>query len=204
MFALCWTGCQNGKTNNYFTGTVDYTYSYSSDSLNADSLAKGRPSKSVFSYDTTGYQSVFSGRDTMKYYYSGKRNRCVSLNSSGGEMQCEDYSVLTDSVLSVRLYDTDEKILGYACKVLEMQKKNSWVKYYVSKELRIAPATYLLHRSYNWDTYGIQADGGLILKLEHRFRYFTMAGIATTVTQMPGNYQALELPEKEWEKICGK
>ena len=204
MAALCWMGCQSGKKDSYFSGTVDYAYSYSSDSLNADSLAKGRPSKSRFSYDTTGYQSVFTGRDTIKYYYSGKLNRCVSRNSSGEETQCEDYSVLTDSVLSVRVYETDEKILGYECKVLEIQKNNSWVKYYVSTKQKIAPATYLRHRSYNWDTYGKEAKGGLILKLEHRFRHFTMTGIATSVTRMPGNFMALELPENELERICHK
>ena len=67
------------------------------------------------------------------------------------------------------------------CRLLEIQKSNSWVKYYVSKEQKIAPATYQHHRSYNWDVYGEKAGGGLILRSEHRFKMFTMMGIATDV-----------------------
>lgn len=204
LAALFCMACNKGKNEKYFSGTVEYAYTFSSDSLNADSLAKRRPAKSLFRYDTTGYQSVFTGQDTATYYYSGKLNRCVFQTAPGGQFQCEDYGVLTDSVLSVRFYDTDEKILGYSCKVLEMQKKNSWVKYYVSTELKIAPATYQGHRSYNWDTYGKESGGGLILKMEHRFGYFTMNGIATGVKVMTGHYKALELSEAEMDKICGK
>lgn len=202
--ALSWLGCKNGKKDSFFSGTVDYNYSYSSDSLNADSIARQRPSKSRFSYDSTGYQSVFFGPDTIKYYYSGNRNRCISQTGTGGEYQCEDYGIPTDRVISTRVYDTDEKILGYKCRVLEMQKENSLVKYYISTELKIAPATYVNHRSYNWDTYGREANGGLILKLEHRFRHFTMNGIATGIRSMPGNFKALELPETEWAIHCSQ
>ncbi len=199
---LCSPGCQRHDEKKYFTGTVDYTYSYSSDSLNADSLSLLRPGKSRFSYDTTNYQSVFWGRDTMTYYYSGQRNRCISRTGSGNEFQCEDYGVVTDRVLSARLYDTDEKVLGYACRVLELQKGNSFVKYYVSREQKLSPSTYRDHRSFNWDVYGREADGGLILKLEHRFPHFTMHGIATKVQQISGDFSALDINEEDWEKYC--
>ncbi len=204
MAAVCWMACKNEKKDNFFSGTVDYAYSFSSDSLNADSITRQRPVKSRFNYDTTGYQSVFFGPDTTKYYYSGIRNRCISQNGNAGKYQCEDYGILTDRVISTRVYDTEEKILGYDCRVLEIQKENSLVKYYISTTLKIAPATYVNHRSYNWDTYGKEANGGLILKLEHRFRYFTMHGIATGITSKPGNFRALEIPETEWAIHCGQ
>ena len=100
------------------------------------------------------------------------------------------------------MVDTDEKILGYACKILEIQKKNSWLQYWVSNDLRIAPPTYRTHRSYNWDFYGEKANGGLILKSEHRFSYFTMKGIATTINKMDGDFKALEIDEKLFYQFC--
>ena len=107
-------------------------------------------------------------------------------------------------MLSTKLYDTDEKVLGYSCKILELQKRNSRVKYYVSNDLKIAPATYQRHRSYNWDVYGEKANGGLILKLEHQFKTFTMSGIATSVKIMNENYSALGMSDKELEEFCTK
>lgn len=203
LLLLTFLRCRSNEDEKYFTGTVDYSYTYSSDSLNADSLALLRTSAGRFDYDSTGYKSYFTGRDTLTYYYSGKRNRCITQYENG-ERQCEDYSQLTDSVLSVRMYDTDEKVLGYTCRVLEIQKGSSLVRYYVSTGLKIAPATYTRHRSYNWDTYGKEADGGLILKMEHIFPRFTMHGIATAVRIMPGSFRAFEIPDSEWAELCGE
>lgn len=194
-------GC-NKPGKKYFTGTIEYTYTYSSDSLNADSLAKTRPSKGLLRYDTVNYQSKFIGTDTIVYYYSGRFNKCLSETDHLGNYACEDYGVFTDSVLSYRLIDTDEKILGYSCTILEIQKKNSWLRYYVSNELKIAPATYRKHISYNWDLYGDKAGGGLILRSEHRFKYFTMKGIATAIGARSAGFKALEIDEKLFSQFC--
>ena len=194
-------GCSKpGKK--YFTGTIEYAYTYSSDSLNADSLAKTRPSKSLLRYDTLNYQSKFIGVDTIVYYYSGRFNKSLSETGHLKNYECEDYGVFTDSVISYKLIDTDEKILGYSCKILEIQKKNSWLRYYVSNDLKIAPATYRQHKSYNWDIYGDKASGGLILRSEHRFKYFTMKGIATAIEAGPAGFKALEIDEKLFSQFC--
>ena len=71
-------GCIDTTSENYFTGTIEYAYSYSSDSLNTDSLIRIRPAKSFFRYDTIAYQSRFIGTDTATYYYDGTLNKCVS------------------------------------------------------------------------------------------------------------------------------
>ena len=121
-------GCSDrGKT--YFTGSIEYAYTYTSDSLNADSLTRTRPSKSILRYDALNYQSKFITGDTITNYYSGSLNKCLTQTGDSDSFTCEDYSVFTDSVLSYKMFDTDEKILGYSCKVLEIQKKNSWLQY---------------------------------------------------------------------------
>ncbi|MBL7738347.1 MAG: hypothetical protein JNK14_03955 [Chitinophagaceae bacterium] len=194
--------CKEKVSSKFFSGTIEYSYAYSSDSMNIDSLTKTRPAKSIFRYDTSGYQSLFINSDTVTYYYSGKENKCLSRNNSEDKYECEDYSVVTDSVIAYKLYDTEEKVLGYSCRILEVQKKNSWLRYHVSTDLRIAPAVYNKHVSYNWDFYGNKASGGLILRSEHRFRYFTMRGTATAVNRADGNFNALEAAEKLFSAIC--
>jgi hypothetical protein len=197
------SACKTKSNQSYFTGTIEYTYTYSSNLLNADSLAKAMPAKSRFRYDLENYQSVFYGKDTTTWYYSGRLNKCIGKLSSQPDLTCEDYAAFTDSVLSWKLYDTDEKIMGYACRVLEMQTTHSWVKYYVSREQMIAPGTYRRHRSYNWDVYGEKTGGGLILKSEHRFTNFTMQGIATGIKQYGPDFTALELNQRLFSERCG-
>jgi hypothetical protein len=197
------SGC-SGSKHKFFSGTIEYAYTYISDSLNMDSLSASRPAKSSFRYDTNNYQSQFINKDTVSYYYSGELNKCISETNSQQNYECEDYGAFTDSILSWKLYDTEEKILGYSCNILEMQKVNSWVKYYVSKELTTAPATYRKHKSYNWDIYGEKTEGGLILKSEHRFKKFTMTGIAIEVKNHDGNFKAFDMDKKKMAEICNK
>jgi hypothetical protein len=192
-------GCSNDKTP-FFQGTIEYAYTYQSDSLNADSISMLRPKRAIFRYDTSNYQSTFIGKDTTTYYYSGTLNKALS----GSPLECENYGTATDSVLSVRVYDTDEKILGNGCRILEMTKSRSFVRYYVSTETRIAPTTYKLHRSYNWDVYGEKSDGGIILKVEHRFGVFTMHGLATSITPANPGFKALDIDESLIRQICEK
>lgn len=198
---LLFSGCKN-PGRNHFNGTIEYHYSYTSDSLNADSIAAIRPAKGIFRYDSSAYQSQFLNKDTTTYYYSGSRNKCLSVMSRNGEYTCEDYSQATDSILSWKIYDTEKKILGYSCKILEMQKTGSWVRYFVSTDLHIAPATYQHHRSYNWDVYGEKANGGLILQSEHRFKTFTMKGIATGLEIRGHEFKALEISDTLFSKHC--
>ena len=202
VFLIFHSGCGTKETEKYFTGIIEYTYTYSSDSLNVDSLSKLRPGKSDFRYDFNNYQSRFITQDTETYYYSGKLNKCLSETNNQKNYSCEDYSLVTDSVLSWKIFDTEERVLGQRCRILEMQKGNSWVRYYVSKELKIAPATYQKHQSYNWDIYGENASGGLILKSENRFKLFTMKGTATKIQVQKDNFRALETNDSIFTSIC--
>ncbi|MEI2739164.1 MAG: hypothetical protein V9F01_10290 [Chitinophagaceae bacterium] len=202
IFLIVHHGCKNKGKEKYFTGTLKYSYTYISDSLNTDSLKKLRPAKGYFRYDTSNYQNRFTGADTFTYYYSGKLNKCLSESGSSKKYECEDYSIMTDSVLSVKDYATEEEIHGYSCRILELQKKNSWVKYYYATDMRIAPATYKNHKAYNWDVYGTKANGGLILKMEHRFKKFTMSGVADSLSIVKGDFKALEIDEALFSEIC--
>lgn len=189
------------KPDNYFIGTINYHYTYSSNLLNADSLTLVKPVESYLRYDENNYQSSFINADTIVYYYSGSYNKCISEKKGMQTYECEDYSVVTDSVLSFKLYDTSETVLGYKCRVLELQKKNSQVQYWVSTDLIISPATYKKHVSYNWDVYGEKAKGGLILKSLHHFPAYTMTGVATNVAAKD-KFKALEVDEALFTTIC--
>jgi hypothetical protein len=201
-------GCSNSGNkqdaeHKYFTGTIEYAYSYTSDLLNVDSLSAARQLKAFFRYDENDYQSRFINPDTTTYFYSGKLNKCLSETNSLRNYECEDYSAITDSIVSWKVYDTDEKVLGYACRVLEERKKNSLLIYYFSTEMKMAPVTYNRHHSYNWDFYGEKSEGGIILKSEIRVKDFSRKGIATNVTVQDKNFRALQIDREVFTAVCG-
>lgn len=181
---------------NYFIGEVEYLYSYQSDTVDLDSLKNTKPVKSIFRYDLTNYQNKFIGRDTITYFYFSELNICISETNSQKDYKCEYYGIANDSIISFRVYDTDEKVLGHDCKVIEYQSKNMWNKFYVSKQLTISPNTYKKHVSDNWKFYGEKTGGGLILKIEHRFKNYIMRGIAQRIMPQKENFSALSLKMK--------
>lgn len=77
LIAIFQLFCNRIEKEKFFSGIIEYDYSYTSDSLNTDSLAKERPAKGIFRYDQENYQSSFTGKDTLTYYYSGSLNKCV-------------------------------------------------------------------------------------------------------------------------------
>ncbi len=202
LMMLITSACSNSKKEEYFSGEVVYSYTYESSILNTDSLAKERPAKGIFRYDLNNYQSQFLGKDTFTYYYSGSLNKALSQAGSSQHYACEDYGKATDSVISWKIYPANEQVLGQNCDILELQKKTSFVQYYVSREEKKAPATYQKHKAYNWDIYGEKAKGGLILKMEHRFAVFTMKGIATELKKQDAKFKALEIDEKKMIELC--
>lgn len=197
-------GCrQNNSRDNpsYFTGEIQYHYQYETNLLNNDSLNKARPQKGIFRYDTSGYFSSFEGADTVNYFYSGKYNRAISSKNNIPDSSCEDYGLVTDSVLSWKLYPSEMMIQDQHCDIIEIQKTRSWVRYYVSRKYSIAPAIYIRHRSYNWDFYGSKTNGGLILQLEHRFPSFTMKGFLQKLEPAGADFRAFNA---DTEAIMGK
>ncbi|MEL6254032.1 MAG: hypothetical protein AAFR87_18635 [Bacteroidota bacterium] len=187
----------------YFQGEIEYQYSYESDILDKDSLAAIKPQKGVFRYDLNNYQSrFFSAEDTTSYYYLSETNSALSQINSRFADNCLDYGIPTDSIIYFNIYETNEEVMQHSCKVIEYKSKQMWNQYMVSKEIKISPKTYKDHIAYNWQFYGSEAEGGLILRLEHRFPTYTMKGIATRIRIFYKSEKALEISADKIKDMC--
>jgi hypothetical protein len=185
-----------------FIGELEYSYSYSSDVLDQDSLRACKYRKSIFRYDLKNYQSTFIGKETVSYSYSGTSNLCISETNGKKNYECEDYGIQTDSVLHYAMYPSDELIFGHPCTILEIQSKYFWTRYYISQLLRIAPDTYKNHKAYNWAFYGKMTNGGLILKSVHKFKNHTMTGTITRLTERELPFKAIKFDEAFIDNLC--
>lgn len=188
----------------YFQGEIEYAYSYETESLDLDSLTEIKPSKAVFRYDLFNYQSKYFAKDTTSYFYLSETNSAVSQTNNVFDQSCQDYSIPTDSIIYFNIYETNEEVLKQACKVVEYKSKSMWNQYMVSKEMKISPQTYKNHVAYNWQFYGVEAAGGLILRLEHRFPSYTMKGIATRIKIFYNSETALEISTEKIKNLCNQ
>jgi len=142
------------------------------------------------------------GADTFAYYYNGRLNKCLSETNSSKIFECEDYGLPFDSVGDFRIYDTDERILGYRCRIIEFKARHFLNKYYVSKDLFIAPGTYKNHLAYNWQFCHEKTGGALILKSEHRFKNYIMTGTATTIDNQDKDLRAFAFDDAFFRLVC--
>lgn len=203
IIALLFLLTKRGSSSaDYFNGQIEYRYTYISDSLDVDSLSKIKPYKSIFRFDKLNYQSTFFEKDTLTYFYLSQINKAISKTNSKINERCEDYGLPTDSILAYKLYNTDEKIVGYNCLILEFESNNFHTRYWVNNDLRITPATYKQHTAFNWRFYGEKTNGALILKTEHRFKNYTMVGTAVAIIPQNKNFTALEIDEHLIKQIC--
>lgn len=186
----------------YFQGEIEYVYTYESDVLDLDSLNAVKPSKAIFRYDLLNYQSTYFAEDTTSYYYLSETNSAISKTNDVFDESCLDYSIPTDSIIYFNIYETNEEVLKQACKVVEYKSKSMWNQYMVSKEMKISPKTYKNHVAYNWQFYGEEASGGLILRLEHRFPTYTVKGVATRIKIFYNSETALEMSPAKIKNLC--
>lgn len=185
LISMTFYACNNSKsvrtTPKFFHGKITYNYTYESALLELESLTRSKPHTGTMIFEDNNYESSFIGKDTMNYIYSGDINMCYQFDGNGNSLGCENYRLYTDSILSYKLYETSEKVLDQECMILEFQGKYFWNRYYISKETKLNPEVFENNNAYNWSFYGGKSNGGLILKLEHRFKDFTMKGVAVSV-----------------------
>ena len=187
----------------YFQGEVEYAYTYESEVLDVDSLNENKPHTGVFRYDLDNYKSTFFSQiDTLSYYYLSETNSALAQDNAQIVRECENYGIPTDSIIYFNVYETNEEVMRHSCKVIEYKSKQLWNQYFVSKEIKVSPNTYKDHFAYNMEFYGRESDGGLILKLEHRFKKYTMKGIATRIRIFYKSESALELSAEKIKKLC--
>lgn len=189
-------------SSDFFQGEIHYTYTYESNSVPLGYLYSVRPNSSIFAYDSKNYQSTFMGADTICYYYSSDRNRAIFSKNGIFDAGCEDYGVNPDSLLSFKVYDSEELILGQRCKVIDFRTINTFNRYHVSRDLFLPPDTYQKHIAYNWAFYGEQANGGIILRVEHHFPKFVMMGEATKVQAFSNGERAWDIKDQVFVNAC--
>ena len=149
--------------------------------MNIDSLKAQRPSKGKMIYKDSMYKSMFFGKDTAIYIYDNNSGISYNFSEKNDSIDCEGYKTNSDTVSRFEIMETNEKILGQKVKILEFDSKYATNRFFYSLTHKVAPFNYDKHLAYNWKFYKEKTNGGVLLKVEHIFKKFTMIGIATKI-----------------------
>jgi len=177
-----------------FEGLIHYQYTYVSDKLNQDSLNQGKDNEGIYFWKKGSYKGSLTGGDGNLFIYNSWDNRCYYSNNSNlqGYFYCMDYRQSTDTLLSVEIINTNEKILGEVCDLLIIKTPQYTSKYYFSKRYRVDPSYYKEHKAYLWDILMEKTNGGAILKSITEYKDYKFEATATKI-------ELKELDDKEFK-----
>ena len=148
------------------------------------------------------YKSIFESKNKMEIYIYDNESGIAYDLTDKDSIGCEDYKMNNDSIYSYEIIETDEKVLGHEVKILEFKSKYATNKFFFSKNYKVAPHNYDKHLAYNWKFYMEKADGGVILKVEHVFKKFTMKGVATQFEVQEINPKLFEIDKNKLKMAC--
>jgi hypothetical protein len=128
------------------------------------------------------YRSAMNGRMNMVQLYIGNDTLYNTMQGRNALLYM-DATTSTDSVLSHTITDSEEKIAGFACKVLKVNSKEGVSTYWFSDQVRVDPKLYQKH------LYGLfgqvlqWTNGALPLKNINETKQFKIEILAKTVTK---------------------
>jgi hypothetical protein len=109
------------------------------------------------------YRSEINGSRGMVQLYLGD-DTLYSISTSAQDIVQVNVTEAQDSVISYKIVPTDEVILGYPCKVLEIITRDGYSKYWFNDQVRIDPETYTRHAYGLWYFKLKLTNGALPLK----------------------------------------
>lgn len=150
--------------NDLFVGKILYKYSFTDLKGNdiTDKLKLYFGSEQYYFIDKLNYKTYDENNnlvqlynsETNTYYYFSKDKTAKKF----------DGATLTSQTFKVTKLDKREKIAGYDCESIQVEKDNSTTIYYFSKAIATDPKIFAKHNFGEWDKYLEATHGALTLK----------------------------------------
>lgn len=185
----------------YFEGKLTYSQSYESKLPNVTSEQFNIMMGNTSEYYIKGqnYKTVMNGTVSEFQLYSPSENRLYNKVSVTDTLLWNDASSNPYKVIEYSIAKSNERILGYKCKVLEVVTESGKTIYYFSKKLKINPELYTNHHFGNWALFTSQTKS-LPLKVIIDNTQFRSVGVVTKIEEMELMAEFFKLPNMPRKK----
>ena len=135
--------------------------------------------------EKNNWLQLFLGKSNSYYFFSANKSA-----------QKIDVSAISPQKIKIIKLDQTEKIAGYNCNLLQVEKEDSTTIYYYSSSVKIDPKLFANHYLGEWNQYLEASEGALALKFviaNHKAKYIWQA-VATQVTKLKLTRKDFEFP----------
>ncbi|MEQ8927121.1 MAG: hypothetical protein RLO81_14975 [Fulvivirga sp.] len=185
-----------------FEGKITYKNSFEwklNDGLTDEQFTAYMGNKMEYYIKDSFYKSVSNGMYFNEQIYSPQMNRLYNIVSDSDTLIWMDGSINSDTIINYSIKETDERILGYKCKVFIIETTQGTGKYYFSEELNIDPKPFENHHYGNFSLVTSQTKSPS-LKIVIENKRFTLNFEASKIEDMKlkdSFFQIPDLPSKE-------
>ena len=135
--------------------------------------------------EKNNWQQLFLGKSNFYYFFSANKSA-----------QKIDVSAISPQKIKIIKLDKTERIAGYNCNLLQVEKEDSTTIYYYSSSVKIDPKLFANHYLGAWNQYLEASEGALALKFvvtNYKAKYIWQA-VAKQVTKLKLTRKDFEFP----------
>ena len=146
--------------------------------------------------DGVNYKATDEKRD-WRHLFLQKSKTYFYFNADKSAHKISVADIAQQNVKITKL-DTREKIAGFDCKILQVDKSNTTTIYYYSALVKTDPKIFADHYFGEWNQYLEATDGAFPLKfvLTDRKNGFVWSAVATKVTKLKLTAKDFEFPRE--------
>lgn len=203
---LCLLNLKIAAQNEYFEGTITYdlVYQDKTGEMTDEEAKQFMGNEQKYSIKGNKYISEMNGMLSVKQICAGN-DTLYSMMGGINALMFIDTKENLDSLISYTITDTEETILGYDCKLLEIKSTEGLTRYYFSPKIVVNPEDYKNHE-YGFWKFSLEVTGGALplksisdyedLKLVTVAKSIELKALDDAIFIIPSDLPLIPSPEK--------
>lgn len=159
---LCLLNFKTTAQNEHFEGAIiyDIVYQDKTGEMSDEEAQQFMGNEQKFSIKGDKYASEMNGFLNVKQIYVGNDTLYSQMGGINALMYI-DAKENPDSLISYKITEVDEKILGYDCQLLEIKSTEGLTSYYFNPKIVVNPEDYKNHE-YGFWKFSLNVTGGAL------------------------------------------
>ncbi|GAK91793.1 hypothetical protein JCM19297_285 [Nonlabens ulvanivorans] len=136
IFTLIFLSSNN---KNYFEGRVTYKQSYTSDRLDADSLANVSANGNLYEINHNYYRGLTYSADSAQFILDGRLGKSLYKTKNQSSFTCYDHTQVNSKIGTIKKNDSIKIINGFRCKSFQIISNGRTATYFYSLDYKMHP-----------------------------------------------------------------
>ena len=175
----------SNSNKNYFEGKITYKQSYTSDRLDADSLANVSANGNLYEINHNYYRGLTYAKDSAQFILDGRLGKSLYKTKNQSRFTCYDHTQVSSQIGTIKKNDSIKIINGFRCKSFKIISKGRTTTYFYSLDYKMHPNIYSKYLEWNWKEKMELSNGGITIKSIHQNELYKLTIEIEKIEEIP-------------------